>query len=180
MPWEPLASVAVATAAAAAGSPILEIQSNIATTRHNLGILSIGLVSRAATAATIGVQFTNAKGTVAGGEQFTFQVEDSADANVIPVGSGLPFIAKAWTAAPTIDGTSPPMRQVTLPAVAGAAVEWSWAENSPLLLRVNASNVSLVVWNFGAGAAPIFDAYVRTAIGTMPMSTSVLEALGVA
>lgn len=66
------------------------------------------------------------------------------------------LVGTAWSTAPT--APTVPMRRITLPAVAGAGIIWTWPADAPLIVKPSGW---IVLWNFGgsAGAAP--DGYVK-------------------
>lgn len=114
-----------------------------ASATDRLFVREIGISLGAATASTFGLGRPAAIG-VTPTTPITLLAEDAAS----PVGTGTTAIA--WGTAPTITSINP-FRRITLPAMIGAAVIWTF---SGVGLVIPASG-SLILWNIAASAAAV-------------------------
>lgn len=153
-----LYSAARTTLAAAAGSPIAELVNliGLATSNNSAGVVGIGITLDAATASSIGLIRSATVGVPKAANYTAGVPEAGAGSNVGWV------LATDWDTPPTIAGTPSYLRKVVLPAVAGAGVSWSWDLTNVLSVF---GNTSLLLWNFGSGAASICEVYFQWAEG---------------
>lgn len=143
------------TPAAAGGAPVLEL-ADFVSKANALAVLQIALVLDAAVASNLGLIWAATQGTPKG--NFNTDLWEGVNESA---GTALSNgqVSTDWNVLPTIDvATSPYMKQVPLPAIAGSEVSWTWNELSPLIVQ---PNQSLLVWNFGAGAVATARATVR-------------------
>jgi hypothetical protein len=133
------------TPAAAAGAAFADFRTSSTDRVH---VLEIGLFLNAATASSI----TLARSTTLG----------TTSTTVVPV-AGEPgdpaatmVVGTAWSGAPA--STAVPIRKITVPANIGAGVVWGFGY-SDLIIPVSAS---LLLFNFGAGAASVLNGYIVT------------------
>lgn len=138
-------SVGQATVAAASGAAYATIHTG---SSYKARIAEIGVACNAATASSIGL--IRAANTPIATTSVLGQAEDPSDP-----ASTVNFDT-AWSTAPTIGSNY--LRRFGLPATIGAGLIWTWAPDKPLVLPVSSW---LVLWNFGASAGSILQAYVK-------------------
>lgn len=131
---------------AAAAAPYLTIHTGAAL---RVRIREIGLFTTAATASSIGL-IRPANAPVATTSSLGQAVNPNDAASTVNVDT-------AWSTAPTI-GTNVFLRRITVPAVIGNGVIWTWDLGAELELNVSSY---VVLWNFGAAAGSILSGYVK-------------------
>lgn len=135
----------VASVAAASGAPYATIHTGSGLVA---AIREIGLFVNAATASP--VELIRPANSPAASTSVLGQAQDPA----MPASSV--NLDTAWSTAPTIS-TNVPLRKVTIPAVIGAGVIWTWPSGSGLVIPVSSY---LVLWNFGGSAGSVLNMYV--------------------
>ncbi len=139
-----LYEVSIRTPAAGAAAAFAAIRSS-ASLRPV--IREIGIVSTAATAASIGL--IRASNTPVATTSVLGQAQDTAEP------AALTNVDSGWSTAPTVGASF--LKRVDLPATIGSGIVWTWDRGKGLVIPVSSS---LVLWNFGGGAGPVLDLWV--------------------
>ena len=137
--------VGVRGVTAAAGAAYATLQ----TPTGRLRLRELGFFASTAVAASIGLG--RAANSFVTTTSAVGQTRDPSDTV-----AALGIMGTAWSTAPTVPGVF--TRRIVLPAVIGAGVIWTWPAD-PLIVPVHGAAISLVLWNFGAGAGPAPDIY---------------------
>ncbi len=135
-------TAAVTTPAPAAGAAFCAINTPASKT---IRIKEIGIFSTVATASSI--QVIRPANTPVATTNVLGQAQDSQ------LGASVVNVSTAWSTAPTITAMVP-LRRIVLPATISAGMIWTFPD--PIVLAISSW---LILWNFGAGAAPISAAY---------------------
>lgn len=143
-------STAITTPAAASGAAYAELLRNAQT---GIALCSVGIVTNAATATSIGLTYSATKGIAT----------TSTKGALLGISDGEPSIAAVattWSVAPTV---SSPLyyRRVTLPATAGSSVTWLFESPVPISANLGVGGQSLLLWNFGGGAGSACEIYME-------------------
>jgi hypothetical protein len=141
-------SIGFQSAAAAAGAAYAAFR---APTR-NSRIREIGLSCNAATASNVTLFRNTAAGYAASASTSVGQQLNPPDAN------GTSLVDTAWTTAPTITAASK-LRRFVLPATIGAGLVWVFQNG--LWVRNAVATDILVIWNEGASAGSVLNAYIE-------------------
>jgi hypothetical protein len=114
-------------------------------------IREIGVFNSTAVASSIGLIRTLTAGTAS--TSTLVQAEDPQRV------AGTCNIDTAWSVAPTIAVSPVYLRKIVLPATIGAGVIWTFGPGE--MWAKNGNTTSLVLWNFGGGAAAALELYIR-------------------
>lgn len=137
--------------------------------KQTLGILSIGCVLTEATETEISIAIADA--TTQGEANPSNLFKGLSESGEVPgAGVGTAAIVTAWTdGGPTDFSPGNYYRRVTLPASIGAAVEWTWPPEAPLILPCfgdtgqtpTLAPTGFGLLNTGASAGGVLEIYVR-------------------